>query len=215
MSTINKITKTLRDRGGVSLLLVLAAMMFLVIISVSTLIAALGATSVIQTQKDKTQIDLFAESVQMTLHSMMNAQDTTSPAVTALQTVILTNFYNNKTNSTVLYDEMELSFTFTDWHTSGHPSFPYQFESTIDTSDLLIINNNNVEGTVYITVNIDLDTAVDDPAAQGLFRYGYRLTNPAIVDNPATGNATDLTTDGTWELIHYERLESQNPPSTP
>ncbi len=215
MSTVIKIIKTLHDKKGVSLLMVLAAMMFLVIISVSTLIAALGATSVIQTQKDKTQIDLFAESVQMTLHSMLNAADTSQPTEVSLQTFILTNFYNHKTFASELYDEMNFSFEFTDWMTSLNPKYNYTFKSSIDTSDLLLVSTNNIVGTVYITVDVDLDATVDDPAAQGLFRYGYRLTNTAVVNDSGGGDATDLTIDGTWELVQYERLERQNPPSTP
>ncbi len=190
---MQKITKILKEKKGASLLMVLALMLFLVIIAASTLTSALGATSSVQNQKEKVQIDLFAESLQMTLHTMLNETGTGN-----LQDELLTAVYAYRNNPALgIYDEVTISFE--------HDSKTYSFSCMLNTSDLAV-STNNIAGSLWVDAKINVEPTEDHPATTATYRIGYRLTSNAVIDS--TLGTPTVATYGTWDLVGYEKIES-------
>ncbi len=202
VNTLKKILTLIKDGKGASLLIVLASLLFLVIIASSTLISALGAVSVTQNQKEKTQIDLFAESVQMSVFEMLNEDTPGTPGGTTFQDEIAESVVNYTADPTnLLYSDFTITITETlpDTTTVDH-----SFACKLDLSELTISGGNEIGGVLWIDATIDLDPAEIDPATEAVYRIGYRTVTDIVI-NPGIGT---VNTYGTWSLTTYEKIDN-------
>ncbi len=204
---MNKLKKILKDKKGASLMMVLACMVFLVTLAASTLISALGAASVTGTQKDKARIDLLAESLQISVHGMLNdAVDTDN-----LQTAIVRSVYNYSLDPTNAangrFDTMTVSIDedVTDSLTSTVTTETHSFECKLDLTQMMVAGTD-ITGVMWIDVTIDLDPDDTSVTGEAVYRIGYRLENAIVYDPDPAVDA--ITTYGKWALVAYEKIES-------
>ncbi len=204
---MKRLFNKIKGKGGASLLIVLASILFLTIIATTTLTSSLGAVSVVQHQKEKAQIDLFAESVQMSLFDMLNDND---PA--GLQSTLLLSIYEARTAggaTATTFDTLTLSIEEDD--ESGNLVATHNFICDLDTSALSIFGTNNFSGVVTFDVKIDLnlddDPTIADPAAEATYRMVYSLVTNAVIDTTAGADPV-IGTFGEWNLVTYEKIDS-------
>ncbi len=202
-SQLNKVKGILKQKNGASLLLVLACMFFLITIAATTLKVSLGSASVTQTQKDKTSIDLLAESVQTTLQDMLNV-DVTTPGADNLQTVIVKSVYEYSINPTAnqLFDSLNLSFDEIITNSDGTTdTVTHSFECELDTSQLQV-NGDEVSGVVDVFIEIDLDEQDISLTGEATYRMSFRLDKAEF-----DGALSEVSTYGEWILVAYEKIE--------
>ncbi len=181
---MKRIVKILRDRQGASLLIVLSSMLFLITIAASTLTTALGSVSVTQTQRDRAQVNLYAQSLQSTLQGLLNTEDG------ELQEAILISVYKNRQDENAsLYDEIII--------TIDEPQNK-SFKCELDTENL-IVTDSTITGTIRIAAYIDLDENNDEPTAQTTCHMEYTLTQNAVIET--TGDYVGLAAHGVWEIV--------------
>ncbi len=189
LTNMDKIKKLLSNNDGASLVIVLASMLFLITIASSTLISALGVTSVTQGQKDKAQIELFAESIQLTLYEILHSKN--------LQDAIFLSVLAQKTDANAIkYNSLTLAVNNTN---------PNTFVCSIATDGLGVIENE-VSGFITINVTINLDTSVNDPALKSIYRFVYHINETGIINDDNALPTVDRYS--TWRLTSYEKIES-------
>ncbi len=200
---MKKIKQLLKDKKGATLLIVLSSMLFLITMGATTLTSSLSAAVVKEHQKDKTRIDLLAESVQMSLHDMLNANNSAT-GTNDLQTLLVRAEYNY-TNDPVmyaLYDKLTISVDETLPSSGGTPVVEtHEFVCELDSQ--LQVSGNNVSGLIWVNAKIDLDPASDSATGETTYRIGYKLdlaTYDPLLDT--------LTHYGNWTLVTYEKIES-------
>ncbi len=198
MGEIKKAVLILTDKGGVSLMILLATMLFLITAATSTLTAALSTANVIEGRTQLAQIDLFAQSIRYTLATMLN--DTTEPlASNNLQTELVTTVYAHDSDSTnLLYDSLEINVEeiLPDGTIKNHT-----FECEIDMTDLRVLYTGEVAGVLNITATIGHgDTLAEEgPGSTARYAMSFKLSG-------AQGNEDFLTNYGTWELQNYAKI---------
>ncbi len=201
---MNRIKKLIKEKKGASLLIVLACMLFLVTIGAVTLSSALSAASVTQNQKDKVEVDLLAESLQITIHGMLNSTDEVV-GVTNLQTAIVgaTYNYNADPSSSPNFDSMVISVEESILAEDGVSYYieNHSFNCTIENH--LSVSGDNLSGIVYFDVVVDLDPDDNNLTGIATYRIGFSLDRATYDD--ATNS---ITTYGNWTLVAYEKLEN-------
>ncbi len=201
------ISAILKQKSGASLLIVLACMMFLITLATITLTSSLGVASTTQHNKDKTQIDLLAQSVQMSLQDMLNSSIVSGGGTDNLQTAIVKSYYNNKNAAdpaTVpLFDKLTISVDETVTQADGSTTIiTHIFECEIEIQ-LEEQSAGNVTGALWVNANIDLDPLDTNLAGQAEYRMGFRLDTATYDDTSDT-----VTNYGEWTLVEYEKIEN-------
>ncbi len=197
--------KIIKQKSGESLLIVLACMMFLVTLATITLTSSLGVASTTQHQKNKAQIDLLAQSVQMSLQGMLNATTVTSTVDKNLQTEIIISAFNNLANPTTspLFDKLTISVQETITAADGTETIiDHSYDCLLDMQQLQI-SGNNISGVIWVNVIVDLDPQDTSLAGQAEYRMGFSLDN-AVYDTAAE----NVTSYGEWTLVEYEKVEN-------
>ncbi len=200
---MNRVKGILKQKNGASLLLVLACMFFLITIATTALKVSLGSASVMQTQKDKTSIDLLAESIQTTLQDMLNVD--VEPVVgDNLQTAIVKSAYDYKASplTNKLFDSLTISFDEIVTNPDGSTvTMTHSFECELDTSQLQV-TGDEIAGIIDVFVEIDLDEQDENMTGQATYRMAFRL------DKAEYDDATDkVVSYGEWILVAYEKVE--------
>ncbi len=200
---MKKLFKILKQKSGASLLIVLACMMFLITLATITLTSSLGVASTTQHNKNKTQIELFAQSVQISLQDMLNSNDASGN----LQTEIIKSFYNNDTaidptNAPPMFDKLTISVDETIMQADGTPTIvTHSVECEIDIQ--LERSASNFTGLVFINANIDLNPLDTNLSEKAEYRMGFSLDSALYDDTTQT-----VTNYGKWTLVEYEKVEN-------
>ncbi len=201
---VHRFKRLIKDKKGASLMIVLACMLFLITIGAVTLSSALSAASVTQTQKDKTKIDLLAESLQITLHQMLNSTVETAGSIN-LQTAIVGGAYNYNADpaNSPNFDSMSLSVdeSVLSDSGSGYDIVTHTFDCTIDSQ--LSVSGSNISGIIYFDVVIDIDPLNQSLTGFATYRIGFSLDSATYDDI-----TNSITSYGDWTLITYEKLQN-------
>ncbi len=198
---MNRLKHILKEKTGASLLIVLSCMMFLVILATMTLTSSLGVASTTQTLKDKTQIDLMAQSVQISIQDMLNS-NVLSPLVTGsnLQTEIIRSVYKNVNHTDPVLPAPDIfdKMTITVEEPGGTKTHTVECDLDIQ----LQLSASNVTGYIYVIAHINLDSYGDALAKRATYRMGFKL------DSAEYDSASDTITNyGNWTLVEYEKIE--------
>ncbi len=199
--------KILKSKKGVSLLIVLTIMMFLITLASVTLTSSLGVASTTQTQWNKVQIDLLAQSVQTSLQDMLNS-NTEIAGSTNLQTAIISSAYNYANPADPLarpplFDKLTISVDEELKDADGNPAGTITHSVECDLEINLQFSGTDVTGFIVVDANINLnDENQDNLAEKATYRMSFKLDTAAEYDEAANS----VTTYGKWALVDYEKL---------
>ncbi len=201
---MNRLKKLIKEKKGASLLIVLACMLFLITIGAVTMSSALSAVAVTQTQKDKVRIDLLAESLQITIHKMLNSTDEVA-GTTNLQTALVGAAYNYDADpvNAPNFDSMTVTVNESILADDGisYIIVPHSFSCAIENH--LSVSGNNVSGIIYFDVVVDLDPLDSELTGLATYRIGFSL------DSATYSELTNsITSYGDWTLVTYEKIQN-------